>query len=651
MAFNLIVQPKVGDKGEVVDKISVYNPDKRVKERIKDLNLDYSIADEIRNASYEEFNGRTLTEQQDKNQRSFNNYIVSSSGNPDEEWQANTRRPVTRNKVISIAAHITSAILFPKVFAQNANDEIDELAANTMQDIMEWSCEQSDYARKFVFGIIAALVNPGVCFSEGFAEVKRKIKEITGKDKWKEKEVIDEIFSGFYNLLVPLEELYIGNIYESNIQKQPFLITRRIIDYTEAKMKYGENEVFEKYVKPGVRFFYNGAADSFYESYDENLKGRLVEEIVYYNRYADLELRVINGVLLDDPDRPLQRADKKYPFAFGGYEPYDEDRFFYRRSLVEKMEADQDVIDRLYNMILDGTFLSIMPPLVTLGEDEVDAAVIMPGRITSMGENNKIEPITIGANLSAGLAALSKVEASLAESSQDPLQSGQSTSGSQTAFEVSRLEENARKMLGLFGKMISFLVKDFGELRLGSILQHLTVGQALDTMGSANTIKFRKLIIPDRVEGGKKVTKQIEFETEEVNPYELLDREEYPDGNKKLAPRENVRIISINPKLFRNLKYKVKIEPDFQTSASESIRKALNIEAYDRLIKNPLANQETVLKDFLLANYKKGDEDKYIMKKTPQTEGLQLQGANQQSALLESLTKPALPEMMGATVM
>jgi len=653
MSFNLIVEPKINKKGNIANSVALYDPDERERKRLQDIRKEYQIADTIHNQSYEEFNNRSLIEQQDKNQKSFNNFISEGSNNPDEDWHANTRRSVTRNKVISIAAHITSAILEPKVFAQNENDEEDDDAADTMQDIMKWSLEQSDYSRKFVNAVIAALVNPGVFIYEGFADVKRKIKEITSKGSWTDKEVQDEIFSGFQNLLVPLDELYIGDVYEPDIQKQPFMIWRRIIDYTNAKIKYEGNENFDKYVRPGLRVFYDEANDTFYESYDVNLEGRLVEEIIYYNRYADLEIRLVNGVLMDDSDRPLQRKDKCYPFVFSGYEPYDEGRFFYRKSLVEKMESDQDIIDRLYNMILDGTFLSVMPPLITFGEDEVSIDVIMPGRITSMTADNKLEPINIGTNLNAGITALEKVESSLSESSQDPMHSGQAMRGSQTAFEIARLEENARKMLGLFGKMIGFLVKDFGQLRLSTIVQHLTVGDAIQTQGSINRLKFRKILIPDSMAEGKKVTKRIEFDNEDVDEYELLKREEYPDGNKQKEPKENLRIIKINPKLFRQLKYLVKIEPDFETMTSTNAKKAMNIEAYDRLIQNPMAEQEAVLRDFLLGNYKKGEEDKYIRKPQPMAQpgmqGMPQEGA-EQSNLIKQLTQPKQTEVASEMV-
>jgi hypothetical protein len=69
--------------------------------------------------------------------------------------------------------------------------------------------------------VIAALVNPAVIIHTEYAEVYRKIKEITSKDKWTEKEVLDELLSGFQDSIVPIDELFIGDIYEHDIQNNP----------------------------------------------------------------------------------------------------------------------------------------------------------------------------------------------------------------------------------------------------------------------------------------------------------------------------------------------------------------------------------------------------------------------------------------------
>ena len=271
--------------------------------------------------------------------------------------------------------------------------------------------------------------------------------------------------------------------------------------------------------------------------------------------------------MVTDPDQPNPRKDKKYPFAKTGYETVDEGKFFYYKSLVNKLKDEQAIINKLYQMVIDGTFLQLMPPTVVYGTEFVNSSVVTPGTITHFKNvDSKLEKVDVKNDLAAN--AVEKIEDSVSESSSDILSSGQSNKGPQTAFEVSRLEQNARIVLGLFGKMVGFLVKDFGELRMSDILQFLTVGDVAELTSEATNLKFKSFILPDKSVDGKTKTRKIDFsldlpdeptpesEYEEME-FDLLDQEGGMDGK--------IRIYKVNPTLFRKLKYKVKVTPDVIT--------------------------------------------------------------------------------------
>jgi hypothetical protein len=250
-----------------------------------------------------------------------------------------------------------------------------------------------------------------------------------------------------------------------------------------------------------------------------------------------------------------------------------------------------------------------MPPSIVFGTEEVDSSVITPGTITTFREDTRFQPIDVGSDLNAGLAAINQVERSMFESSTDPLQSGQSLRGAQTAFEIARLEQNAKTVLGLFGKMIAFLIEDFGKLRLSSILQFMTVGDVMETTSEIGKLRFKNVLVPDRTVDGKKMSRRIDFELElpaetEEMEFALMQEEE----------EKGIRIVKVNPNLFKKLKYKVQVDADFKMVQSEAVRKALNLEAYDRAIQNPIADQEAVLREFLLEVYRPGEADKFIRK-------------------------------------
>ncbi len=603
---------KDGDKQK---SVSPYQPTDAVRQRLIEVQNDMARADKVRNKSYEEFNFKTLAQILSRDRKAFNSYVPPNTLNPDEAWRAQTVRPVTRNKVISIAAHITSSLLFPQIFAQNQNDDEDKDAAMVMRDIMLWTNEQSKYAPTFVKAVVKALVDPVMIMEEGYAEVMRKVKVLQKDGSYTTAEILDEVYSGFINALVPCEELYIANAYESDIQKQPFLIRQRFIDYADAKAKYDTPKNPDwKYVEPGIVNFYSQQHNGFYKMYDQNLEGNLVEEIVYYNRHADLELIFVNGVLISHPDRPIQRADKLYPFAKTGYEFFAGTDFFYYKSLVSKMSSDQEVIDTLYNMIIDGTYLQVMPPGVISGDEDIDASVIAPGVITTLSEESKFQTINTNNNLNAGLATLQKVEQSISESSADRLSQGMSAEGTPaTAYEVSRIETNARTMLGLFGKMIATFVEDFGNLRSSTILQYMTTATASEVVGDTTRLKYRQFLLP--AGEGRQRTKKIQLDIETPTTKEGRRKKSFELYEAKV--RKGTEIVAVNPELFRRNKYMTKVKADFMPEQSEAVKKSLNLEAYDRAIQNPFLDQERITADFLIESYRPGESDKYMKKQSP----------------------------------
>lgn len=608
-------------KGNILAEKSDYKPSKKAQQRRMQMLRDFQYGYETMNKPFAEFNDMSVIQRMNNDQKAFNIYQAPADADPDLSWKSNAIRPITRNKVISVAAHLTGAVIFPGVEAQNEQDEEDKDAAQVMRDLIEWANEQANYEKTFMYGVIAALVDPAVIINTEFAKSTRTVKEMNEDGTWTSKEVEDEIFSGFQDSIVPINELYINDIYESDIQKQGFLIRRRAIDYSVAMSKYGDNKSFQKYVRPGIQIMFNDRDGLFYQQYDESLRGRLVEEIIYYNRVEDLQLIFVNGVLLTDPDQPNPRKDKKYPFAKTGYEPINNGRFFYYKSLVFKMSTDQQVIDTLYRMVIDGTYLKLMPPAVVYGNETINASVMTPGTITQFGNSDtKLEPLNIANDLSAGYNTLDKVERSLSEGSAQDLANVQGGTGRVTALQIARIEENAKVMLGLFGRMIGFMVKEFGHLRISDIIQHLTVAEVDEITSESGEMKFRNFTISDKAGVGK--SRKIEFDMNMPSDENgMADESEIENEQYNLFQREGgmdskSQIYKVNPGLFRKRKFLIKVTPDTLIPPSASAIRELNIEEYDRAIANPLANQEAIFRDLLLAVYPgtKENPDKYIMK-------------------------------------
>lgn len=615
-------------QGKIIDETirpSMFQPSDDVKNLTKNIRDDYATGNTNLNKPFEEFNDRSLIIIMNDNQRAFNAYVPPVSTNPDEAWRAQTVRPLTRSKIISIAAHVTTTIMVPDVFAQNNQDDEDKEAANVMKDLIEWTINNSDYEESFLFGIISALVNPAVILKAEFREVMQDIK-IRGKNgEITKKQMVDEVLSGFQTLVIPTDELLIGNFYEYELQRQRFVIRRRFISYDEARVTWGQHKNF-KFIRPGVKAFFSDQDGMFYEQRDTALDD-LVEEVLYYNRQEDLEIPFINGIYFGEDNveaNPMTHRDTngapKYPFAKSGYEPIDEKHFFYYKAAVSKLGPDQQLVDTLYNMILDGTFLSLMPPVNIFGEEDIDTAVVYPGVTNMFSKNTTVETMETGKNLTAGFNALAMVENSMSENSQSQLQAGIPLQTGRTAFEISQTQENARIQLGLFGKMIAKLVTDFGELMVDDIVNHMTVGEVEEITGGVPRMKFRKFLLPNKTERGTKVTRKVEL-TDELFGKELTKEERLKRSfaiMKEQGGRDSeTRLIKVNPPLFRRLKFMLTMTADTMLPQNEFLRKALNLEAYDRMILDPLTNKEAVTRDFLVETFADGDADKYMQKMAP----------------------------------
>lgn len=569
-----------------------------------------------------EFSDLCTIDRMQVDQMSFNTYQPNNGGAIEGDvanaWKSRAMKPVVRNKVISIAAHATARLIFPKVFAYNETSDSQREAAQVMRDLMEWSADQSNYSYTSLHATIAALTDPASIVYTEYGEVYRTVKRDKVNGKYTEEEILDTTLSGFKDTMVSCDELFIENFYEPDIQKQGWLIWRRVFSYALAEAKYAKlyTDKF-KYVTPGVQVIYNDANQSFYQVYDTNMRPYDVEEVIYWNRTLDLKIILVNGVMLTDCDNANPRNDKLYPFLKFGYELIN-NRCFYYKSLAFKLQQDANIVNTLYPMIIDGTYLNIFPAMVNLGGEEIGSDVIVPGAVTTFSDPNadlRAIQATNSQGLNAGLTTLTRVDDSLNESSQDPIESGQGGQQSQTAYEISRLEQNAATVLGLFVKMISQYVKSYGQLRLGDILQYLTIVD-VDKITDRPEAVYKTFLLHDKADNGKVKSRKIVFDANLPDEPQSGDdalQSSYDILKEQGGEESDTELYKANPTLFRDLTYTMTVDADVMNPRSEELERAFDLETYDRMIANPLADQEENLRLLLSTNPKtQKDPDKYV---------------------------------------
>lgn len=645
-----IVKAIWADGSSSAASVSDYQPTNLAKERLGLIRSDFTSGYTLLQRPRREFNDLSLITRTAVDQMAWAVY-QPNDGDPVpgdiSSWRSNAVRPIVRNKVFSIAAHVGAHSLFPRIVAFDNDSNEQEDAAQVMSDLIEWSMTGSNaaFADVSLQAIISALVNPvSIVWSE-YTEVYRPVKGTKKKDgTYDVKYILDEDLSGFRDESLPPDQLYIQDFYQPDVQKQGWIIRRRVRPFTLLKEIYSKADNF-KYVKPGVQVLFNDANQQFYEAYDLTMRQDECEEVIYLNKALDLRLECVNGILMCDPDEPNPREDKLYPCATFGYEFLRSNGdCFYWKSLAFKTMPDDKIVNTLYPMIIDGTYLAIMPPMINIGGEIIESDVIAPGAVTTFTDPNA-DLRAIGVqnnNLKAGMDALFKVEQNIQEESFNALQNGDMPEGGGNlpAYNMATMEKNAKILLGPFIDMVGRYVKQMGRLRIGDIKQYMTLPEVTAIEGSANQdLIYKTFILPQSKSRQK--AKKIKF-TMDMPESEISNEEYLRMSYNILAQEKKNSLAEANPTLFRDLKYLCIVAPDVLSPMSDELEASWNLQTYDRMVQAPMMyDPEETAKLLMETNPKtRKHPDKYIAK---QPQGGQPINAMQQAGMQRANTTQGTP--------
>ena len=618
---------KANPKKDKTTTVSMYTPSQVERECINEFLKDFRLSWQTMHLPRPEFNDMSLYQRHVIDMLAFNTY-QENDGNPMLEdrlggWQSQAMRPIIRNAAISIAAHQTARQLVPKIFAYNSESDSQEDVAKVMSYLVDWAREQANYPHMALYRNIAALYSPISWGYSEYVEVFRNVKDAKQKDgSWSYKRVLDEEESGFKHLPLSCDQVFFANFYEREVQKQDFIILRRIISYDAAKAKYGNLKNFQ-YVQPGIIVTMDDANQGFYNVYDPHMRGEEVEELIRWRKSTDSKEIMVNGVLLSEPYAENPRADHQYPFDAFYYLPINE-RCIAGKSLVFSLQSDARLANEFYQMISDGTKLNLFPPTVTSGSDKTGMDVIVPGLNLAFSDKDvTINPLRTAdaQSLTTAMNTLAKIEDSLHESSQDPIQQGQQGQGpASTAYEISRIEQNSATVLGLTIKFFTFAhVIPYGKLLISDILQYMTMPD-VEKITDEGGLLYKTFYAKEPGKNGKQ--NKISFDAN--LPDSMTDDEKEEMSWELLKAQGGVKssitLWKVNPSLFREHKFKFAVDADVLNPRSAELTRAFDLETYDRAVASPVADQEKIFKDLLMSSNPKTerDPDAYVMKQQPQ---------------------------------
>lgn len=623
---------------------SQYQPSQDVLKLFALCQKEYDKAYRLLHKPFDEFDGHTILERTSMDQATFGALVGVKYLPEHKKWRWQGRKNTARNKLISMLAHLLSAMLFPHVQANNARNEEDKITAKVMRILVENHLKKAGYEVEFLFLVLSALVHPAVFIMVEYVEAMRTVKRRLANGDIQVTQAVDELLSGLQLHNLPIDEFMLTDYY-TPLPLQRCVVRQRRVSYDQSRAenagKYfiGDKDMFD-FVEAGkTRVMIAAQGETLFDvDWDEG-DSDYVQELTFFFPYDDLEVKWIGGVLIGEYTNPMNANMFKHrrmslikdewvlvpmlPVCMAYFEPIDPTgRFVFGKSGAFKEYWDDKFLNTMQQLVHDATYLDVIKVHFISGAQQVNGAVMVPGATVTLPQGASITPYSMGPNLAALYNAIQQQKDDLSESTQDKIMQGSVEKGV-TAYATSTAEANARVFLGVFGIFIANIVRQIGELTVDCIIQHTTVGEVDATVPEALRMKYREFVARG-VEKGKKVTNKIIF-TDEFMGQEFTDEEikqmEWNMYDDNGGYKSDQRTYKANPYLLARTKYTLSVNADQITDRSmgnDKQKKALAFQMLTDPRVVPFVDQEAVVEDFVIEEFADGDPDRYKSKGQPQ---------------------------------
>jgi len=550
-------------------------------------------AEHVRNAHYAYLDSRNIVEYINDSVRRF----TTNTDERDyiEDWQARVHVQTTRNKTLAILGKLVSVL--PIAQFKGRGDE-DMRKGVLLTNLYEYAEEEDDYDELMTFALLEAIVKGTVIGYEGVEIKTRKIRNVKGGADNITVSEVNEKKTTLPGSIVPLEDFYPSSIGIRSIKKMPFCFWRSEIPFEEFIQDWS---MYKRHtlVRPFAREFNAEDVQPFYKDYISGLtKDGNVEILRYYDRENDQFVISANGIWLNPLKNkeeefvvsPLPFNHKELPFWDVKFDFFGSD-FFYGKSLPDRLKSMQDVLNVLTNMSLDQSFLTIFPPILMAGFDDIEDDYLRPGRRIPVDTgglplNQSFMKLDPGTPSGWHQFILQYTRDLMEEASVDKVQQGVAGVGERTtAREISVAAEGVSSILGLFGRMVNSGIKRKAYLKGANILQFWTDPKSpmLQQLGGEEGKKdFKKIFNTYEIDNttltdGKRGLKIIEF----YKNKKFVPNKKILETRAALLKAEKnteVEVFAVAPEYIRDFKYDIKLVTNVKSEGSKEVEKALQLE-------------------------------------------------------------------------
>lgn len=561
-----------------------------------------------RDTPHREFNNQSYINWFNNNEIIANTEITRDKTNTDLAIHTGT----IEQKLLVILAEINRLNLTGEVRVfDKENQELQEFGMG-LTDICDKTAEIEQDEEKKLARQLELLKQGTVFIQDNWVKRwnKEKIlnKKFDGKIKgvtWEEK--MNLVFDGPERNVLYGPGVYIGNISEFEMKKQPYIFTLRTTSYLEAQSRYGKKdsdgkfmwERWENVPKKKVSLLSEANLSELSSSGGwslTDLEQDKVEEIHYEDQFNDEYQIYLNGVPMLPMGFPLSAITPNGMFNIEKQVLQIINPFFaYGRSFIAKTEQLAKLLDEVIKLMVIKTRKSIHPPYANISGRVISEKSLMPGVISMGIDPNALVPIgNEGQGLTSSEYQMLKILTEAIDNvTVSPQMQGMQGKTGQTAYEVEVLKQQAQKTIALFIFAASMLEKKVTWLRANYVLANYfePTGTKVDELRKELKSVFRtttkEVNIKDRGMGTRKIIPTDD--TSGITPESIFNEEEYTDTQEPTIGRRKTRTeIGLNPlqiiyldvNILKNAKYVFFVEviakpKDSSTNAKLMFREEL----------------------------------------------------------------------------
>lgn len=554
---------------------------------VADVFMRFRNCSDDRNKNFEYFDGINLIDYINDSVRRFNtNY---DERDDIEDWQARIHDPFTRNKVLTVLGKVNSVL--PIAQFKGRGDE-DVRKGILLTNLYEYAEEVDDYEELMVHMLLESIVKGTAIGYEGVINKKRAIRNVKGTGDSITVTNESEITTQLTGSIVPLEEFYPSSVSIRTISKMPYCFRRFVTPYSKFKQDWSEFDK-AKYVRP-VRQYKKDEQKPYYLNFiSDSVQEGWVEVIQLYDKDNDQFILICNGVWLnpigDEVISPLPFNHKELPFWDVKFDMFGD--FFYGKSLPDRLKSLQDVLNVLTNMLLDQSFLTIFPPILTNGYDSIEEDYLRPGRRTPVDTQglpvaDAFQKLDLGTPSGWHQYILEYTRKIMEEASIDSVSSGQAgVGGRTTAQEIRTAADGVAATLGIFGRFVNYGMKRKAMLKGANILQFWCDPKSpmvQRILGDGSVQEFNKIFATYKLDNatltnGKRGSKIIELYAD-ANDMPTKPQLQARAAVSKADSSNETEIIALPGDYIRNFQSDVTLVSNPKKEMSQDIEKSLQLE-------------------------------------------------------------------------